>query len=174
MPIKSRSIRFEDSVVLLLSDLYRFALRFEKRPSFAEDLVQDTVLKALSRRDAFVEGTNLRRWLFCILRNTFYTAYKRQTREPVGLLTCVSGTAGNVDPDQEWSMRVNEVAVAIKHLSVGQRDALLLVASGVQYEDAAQACGCEVGTVKSRVNRARNQIALELGEENGQGGSTVR
>jgi len=173
MVIKGTSATFEESVVHLLSDLNRFALRFEKRPGYAEDLVQDTIVKALARRGGFVEGTNLRRWLFCILRNTFYTAYKRQIREPVGLVTCVSGTVCAMDPNQEWSMRVDEVEAAIGNLSETQRRALLLVASGVPYEEAAHACGCEIGTIKSRVSRARNHIVFELGEKNCEGGSSA-
>ena len=161
--------KFERDVIALRFDMKAFALGFEKQPSLADDLVQETMLKALLSRDSFVEGTNLRGWLFSILRNTFYTSYKRRAREPVGLSYCVSVGSEYVGPDQEWSLRLREVAASVNRLPIWQREALLLVAAGIQYAEAAAICSCEIGTVKSRVHRARGRLAVELGESSSAG-----
>ena len=130
--------------------------------SEADDLVQETLVKAWSHRDRFVPGTNLRAWLFTILRNTFYTALARRRRE-------VCDEDGSwaarltVAPNQEWKVSVEDLREALRGLPPTHREALVLVGgAGMTYQDAAEGCGCAGGTIKSRVNRARTRLAKIL------------
>jgi RNA polymerase sigma-70 factor (ECF subfamily) len=121
--------------------------------------VQDALVRAWQFRAGFRVGTNLKAWLYKILRNTFYTqsVKRRRTVQDVdgklaAQLTC--------NPDQEWRLVYDELLEALTHLSPDTRDALLLVvAAGLTYEEAADVAGCAVGTMKSRVNRARERLA---------------
>lgn len=164
---------FRDGIVASLPILRAFAISLTRKIDQAEDLVQDTVLKALSKQESFETGTNLQAWLITILRNGFLTAYRRSRREVAdedgshaAKLICV--------PDQEDRIVVQDLAAALARLPTEQRTAILLVgAEGLPYEEAAQALGCAVGTLKSRVNRARNRLAelMGLAGEDGIGGS---
>lgn len=130
--------------------------------SEADDLVQETLVKAWSHRERFVAGTNLRAWLFTILRNTFYTALTRRRRE-------VRDEDGSwaarltVPASQEWKVSVEELRQALHQLPPTHREALVLVGgAGMTYQEAAEVCGCAVGTIKSRVNRARARLVKIL------------
>ena len=152
-------------IVKLIPALRAFARTFCRHTTDADDLVQETLLKALANLDKFEPGTRMKSWLFTIMRNTFYTRIKIHNREAPGVLECVSGD-GAQEPTQELSYRVNEVVEALRKLPPHYREILTLVAVlGESYEAAAEICNCAVGTVKSRLNRARHQILLELGEE---------
>jgi len=131
-------------------------------PDRADDLVHDTLLKALGSMDSFTEGTNLTAWLFTILRNAYYSDYRKRRRE-------VEDAEGNyaktlkTQPAQGAHLEFQEFRAALDKLPQDQREALILVgASGFSYEDAAGICGCAVGTIKSRVNRARSKLAALL------------
>lgn len=133
----------------------------------ADDLVQETLCKAWNHLDSFKEGTNLKAWLFTILRNTFFSERRKRKRE-------VEDADGNLAarlsslPEQHGHMDMKDFQEALSKLPDDQREALILVgAAGFSYEEAAEISGCAVGTIKSRVNRARNRLAesLELGEE---------
>ena len=126
--------------------------------------MQETLTKAIAAIDRFEPGTNMKSWLFTIMRNTFYTRIKANTREAPGLLDCVSGMPITPAP-QEWSIRARELHQAIQRLPDQQRDVLILIGvMGISYEDTASICGCAMGTVKSRLNRARQKILEDLGE----------
>ena len=133
----------------------------------ADDLVQETLCKAWNHLDSFKEGTNLKAWLFTILRNTFFSERRKRKRE-------VEDADGNLAarlsslPEQHGHMDMKDFQEALSELPDDQREALILVgAAGFSYEEAAEISGCAVGTIKSRVNRARNRLAesLELGKE---------
>jgi len=114
-------------------------------------------VKAISHIHQFTPGTNLRAWLFTIERNTYYTAHQQRRRHAATPLEDDLGPV--VAPSQEWSVRVSVVQDAISQLSPGQRDTLLMVAGGgMSYEEAASVCRCALGTIKSRINRARNRL----------------
>ena len=136
-------------------------------PDRADDLVQDTVVRALANRSSFREGRNLQAWLFTILRNGFYTQLRKNARE----IEDADGTYASrlcTPPDQLDRLHVQELCAALEHLSIEHREVLLLVgAEGISYEDAALICGCAVGTIKSRVNRARQRLAELLGYTDG-------
>jgi RNA polymerase sigma-70 factor (ECF subfamily) len=153
--------------VRLIPALRAFARTFCRTPSDADDLVQETLMKALANLDKFEPGTKLKSWLFTIMRNTFYTRAKVLGREAPGLEENVSGDTP-IAATQETVARAREVQRALEKLPAHYREVLTLVAIlGESYEATAEICDCAVGTVKSRLNRARHQILQELGEEAG-------
>jgi RNA polymerase sigma-70 factor (ECF subfamily) len=139
--------------------LRAFAISLSGHIDRADDLVQDTLLRALANIDRFERGTNLNAWLFTILRNLFHSEYRKRRREvedPDGGYAATLRSA----PDQHSHLDFEDLRAALAKLPPDQREALLLVgAQGFSYEDAAGICGCAVGTVKSRVNRARKRLA---------------
>jgi RNA polymerase sigma-70 factor (ECF subfamily) len=157
---------FRDDVVAIVPHLRAFARTLTRGDTvLADDLVQDTVVSALQARDRFREGTNLKAWLFTILRNRFRSvvARKHVTAE-VG--TDDLGELSWTGPDQESRLEVTAFKRAFRALSPAQREVLVLAGvHGLPYERIAEICGCEVGTVKSRVCRARLQLKrMLLGE----------
>jgi RNA polymerase sigma-70 factor (ECF subfamily) len=127
--------------------------------------VQETVLRAISKQGLFEPGTNLQAWLFVILRNLFCSACRRTRREVEDPDGSYAATLISI-PDHEDRIMMKDLAAALAKLPEGQRKAILLVgAQGMSYEAAAQAIGCAVGTIQSRVNRARNRLAELMGLE---------
>ncbi len=152
-----------DELVQHLASLRAFALSLTRSSAAADDLVQDTILKAWSKIDQYTTGTNLRAWLFTILRNTYYSDIRKRRRE-------VSDSDGHhaarlsQKPDHDGRMALADFAKAFATLPVEQREVLVLVGSnGFSYEEAAETCGCAVGTIKSRANRGRKRLAELLG-----------
>lgn len=156
-----------DAIIGHLPAMRAFAVSLTRDLSAADDLVQDTIVKAWTNFDKFTEGTNLRAWLFTLLRNLFYSGRRRARREvadPDGLF--VAGLAEK--PAHDGRLALRDFAAAFNQLPDEQREALILVgASGFSYEEAAVTCGVAVGTVKSRANRGRKRLAelLHLGED---------
>jgi len=150
--------QWREDVVAMIPALRAFAWSLCHNGSDADDLVQDTLIKAWTNRDKFELGTNLRAWLFTILRNTYYTQAIRRRRE----VRDESGEyAANVrtPPTQDWSVAMRALQAALNQLPDEHREALILVgAAGLSYEEAAEICGCALGTIKSRVNRARARL----------------
>ena len=142
----------------MIPTLRAFAWSLSHNASDADDLVQDTLIKAWTHRDKFELGTNLRAWLFTILRNTYYTAVVRRRRE-VADEDGKHAAALSEAPTQEWSVAMHSLEAALQKLPAEHREALVLVgAAGLTYEEAAEICGCALGTIKSRVNRARARL----------------
>ena len=160
----SRTERLNAEIVELLPALHAFSRRFHRNANDADDLVQETLVKALGNLERFEEGTKLKSWLFTIMRNTYCSAYRRRRREPVGSVDDLSEYQLPVKSTQDWAMRALDVQAAIAKLRNTHRVALLLVVSGASYEEAAVICNCEIGTIKSRVNRARCHLLEMLGE----------
>lgn len=151
-------------ITTLIPALRAFARSFHREVDRSDDLVQDTLTRAIASIHTFQRGTRLKSWLFTIMRNRFYTDYKRRKREPTGEKECVSYLSV-MQPTQEWSQRGVELKAALQRLPDAQREVLVLIGVlGVSYEEAAKVCDCELGTVKSRLNRARKRLASELGE----------
>ncbi len=167
LPQASRDPR--DELPDHLPALRAFAISLTRNVAVADDLVQDTIVKAWTNFDKFTEGTNLRAWLFTILRNTFYSdkrKHRREVPDPEG----VHAASLFVKPAHDGRMAFTDFSAAFDKLSPEHREVLILVgASGFAYEDAAVMMGVAVGTVKSRANRARARLAellhLEKGEE---------
>ena len=151
---------FEHDVLALQPALLAFARRLAKQESDAEDLVQDTILKALAARHRFQKGTNLRAWLFTILRNRFCSRWRMSRREVVTGPEMID-LGGSTPATQETLLWASQAAEQLLfHLSPAHRDVILLVpVRGASYAEAAQILGCSEGTVKSRLNRARAVLA---------------
>ena len=149
---------WRDDVVRMIPALRAFAWSLCHNGSDADDLVQDTLIKAWTNREKFEPGTNLRAWLFTILRNTYYTQVIRRRREVRDEQGEYAGALKSA-PTQDWSVAMHAMQDALKHLPDEHREALVLVgAAGLSYEEAAEICGCAVGTIKSRVSRARARL----------------
>ena len=156
-----------DDIVTHLPALRAFALSLTQNSAQADDLVQDAVVKAWINFGKFELGSNLRAWLFTILRNLYYS-HRRKQRYEVADVGGVFAASLVVKPAHDGRLQLNDFLAAFRRLSPEQREALLLVgALGFTYEDAAQMCEVPLGTIKSRANRARLQIAetLELTRE---------
>jgi RNA polymerase sigma-70 factor (ECF subfamily) len=149
---------WRDDMVALIPALRAFAWSLSRNGSDADDLVQETLAKAWAHRDRFEPDTNLRAWLFTILRNTYYTAVVRRRREvadPGDILA--SGLSS--EATQDWTVTLTTMRQALDALPPEHREALILVgAAGLTYEEAAEICKCPLGTIKSRVNRARIRL----------------
>ena len=152
---------FVEDAMEFMPSLYSAALRMTRNPADAEDLVQETYLKAYRGFGGFQEGTNLRAWLFTILRNTYFSDCRRRRRE-VEDRDGVKAADLSVHPEQPGHLDMQDFRRALDSLPADQREALVLVgAAGFSYEEAAAISGCAVGTIKSRVNRARSKL-IEL------------
>ncbi|MDS9466803.1 RNA polymerase sigma factor [Paracoccus sp. MBLB3053] len=151
-----------------LPALRAFALSLTREGASADDLVQDTIVKAWTHIDKFQPGTNLRAWLFTILRNTFYSA-RRKTRREVSDTDGIIAARQATRPEHDGRLALEDFRKAFEQLPDEQREALILVgASGFSYEEAANMTGVAVGTVKSRANRGRRRLAELLKLENGE------
>jgi len=157
-----------EEIVVHLPALRAFARGLTGNASTADDLVQETVLKAWSKFDQFREGTNLRAWLFTILRNTFLSMRRKLSKEVADSEGSYAATLTS-KPDHDGRLAMQEMNVALNKLPVEQREAVLLVgALGFSVEEAAEACGCAPGTIKSRANRGRAALAEILGLSKGE------
>jgi RNA polymerase sigma-70 factor, ECF subfamily len=149
-------------MVQLVPQLHTFARSLCRDGVRADDLVQEALLRAIDNIERFKPGTNLKAWLFTIVRNEHYSQLRRRKFEahdvPSELLPEPS-----VPPDHDGELELRDLNRALAVLSPGQRAALILVsASGFSYEEAAAICGCAVGTIKSRVARARTALLAML------------
>ncbi|RKF14869.1 RNA polymerase sigma factor [Roseovarius spongiae] len=148
-----------DELVTHLPALRAFAMSLTRNSATADDLVQDAVVKAWSNFDKFETGTNLRAWLFTILRNTYYSLHRKRKREvedPDGIMA----DQLSEKPHHDGRLAMNDFREAFAQLTDEQREALVLVgAEGFSYEEAAEMCNCAIGTIKSRTNRARKRLA---------------
>jgi RNA polymerase sigma-70 factor (ECF subfamily) len=148
-----------DSILAAIPNLRAFGISLTGNVDRADDLVQETILRALKNIDSFEPGTNMSAWLFTILRNLFRSEYRKRKRE-VEDATGMYADSLKSQPEQATRLEFEELRAALDKLPDDQREAVILVgASGFSYEEAAAICGCAVGTIKSRVNRARNRLA---------------
>lgn len=170
---------FREEIITFLPSLRAFARALSGGDTMlADDLVQDTMLNALRAQHQFVEGTNLEAWLITILRNRFRSLRSRS--HVTAEVSCDDlESLATIPAPQEQSLNVAAFRAAFQRLPLAQREMLILVAvRGLSYETAAEICGCEVGTAKSRVNRARAVLRAVLLEDGpvkaaGQAGNAV-
>ena len=158
--------KFKADLLELIPFLRAFARSLCGNPDTADDLAQEALVKAWQARASFAAGTNLKAWLFTILRNQFYSDRRRAWRQvpwDEDAAERIPGASGQ----QSWAAELSDTTRALTALSDEQREALILVgAGGFSYEDAARICNCAVGTVKSRVARARRAlISILEGQE---------
>lgn len=151
-----------EAMLSAVPTLRAFAMSLCRNVDAADDLVQETLLRAWAHIDSFRPGTNMSAWLFTILRNHFRSDYRKRRHE----VRDVSGSYVETlksPPEQQGRVELEEFRVALAKLPPDQRDALLLIgASGFSYVDAAVICRVAVGTIKSRVNRARTGLSKLL------------
>ena len=160
-----RDIR--DGLLATVPSLRAFAISLTGNIDRADDLVQDTILRAWTHFDRFQPGTNLQAWLFTILRNLFHSEYRKRRREIEDPDSSFARRLA-VLPEQGARLDWADFSIAIAKLPRDQREALLLIgAEGFSYDETARICGVAVGTVKSRVNRARKRLVelLALGDD---------
>jgi RNA polymerase sigma-70 factor (ECF subfamily) len=149
------------ALIAEIPPLRAFAISLTGDADRADDLVQEALVKAWSAFASFQEGTSLRAWLFTILRNVFFSQYRKRRREVQDVDGIAAGQLVS-QPEQDVRLDLDDFKAALDRLPPDQREALILIgASGFSYEEAAEICGCAIGTVKSRVNRARTRL-LEM------------
>jgi RNA polymerase sigma-70 factor (ECF subfamily) len=166
---------FEAAVLPLLSDLYAIAIRYTREPSDAQDLVQETVLRAYAAWGSFVPGSNCRAWLIRILTNSFINHYRRGrsyrsfTRRSEDEQVCAlygnEIRPENRDPEQRLTGGTfgDEVTRALDSLGEDYRVVVMLAdVEGMKYKEIAELLGCPIGTVMSRLFRARRQLEEKL------------
>lgn len=150
---------FRKGLLDAIPNLRAFANSLTNDAARADDLVQETLTKAWAKQTSFAPGTNQKAWLFTILRNTYFSEFRKKRREVEDVDGAMAETL-STGPAQQDVVDVSDMMEALKKLPDEQREALLLVAAeGFSYEDAAEIAECAVGTVKSRVNRARKRLA---------------
>ncbi len=151
-----------EEMVSLVPQLHTFARSLCRDGVRADDLVQEALLRAFVNLERFKPGTNLKAWLFTILRNEHYSQLRRRKFEAYDIARDQLPEP-SVPPDHDGELELRDLNRALTALSPGQRAALILVsASGFSYEEAASICGCAVGTIKSRVARARTALLAML------------
>ena len=150
---------FRDDMIRAMPALRAFAFSLVGEGSRADDLVQEALVKAWANRDSFRPGTNFSAWLFTILRNQFYTEIRKRRREIEDADGSHAATLTSL-PEQEGVVTLQALRAKLDQIPELQRVALMLVgAEGYTYEEAAERLQCKVGTVKSRVSRARAYLA---------------
>lgn len=152
------SAAFKADLLAAIPSLRAFGVSLAQNADKADDLVQETLVKAWDKHASFQPGTNLKAWLFTILRNEFYSQMRKRGREvqdSEGLMTARLA----VHPSQPGQLDFKDFKSALEQLPEDQREAIMLIgALGFSYEEAAEICGCAVGTIKSRVSRARTRL----------------
>lgn len=149
---------------VLLPELRAFARFLARDRVVADDLVQDTVLRALNALHQFQPGTSLKAWLFTILRNAFYEQRRRHTRETAVIEASLDRTEA-AEPTQDLRADITDLQGLIWALTPLLREALILIgAQELSYEEAAAVCGVPVGTMKARLSRARSALAVAMKE----------
>jgi RNA polymerase sigma-70 factor (ECF subfamily) len=155
--------QFRQHLLAAIPKLRAFALSLASHADHADDLVQETLMKAWNHQNSFQDGTNIKAWLFTILRNEYFSQLRKRRREVEdadGDYAASVMTPGG----QESQLDMADLRIALQQLPADQREAVVLVgASGFSYQEVADICHVPVGTVKSRVNRARNKLAVLLG-----------
>jgi RNA polymerase sigma-70 factor (ECF subfamily) len=158
IPAQGDETDFRRQLLLLVPYLRAFAQTLSRNPDTADDLAQEALANAWNARSTFQTGTNLKAWLFVILRNIFYSAHRRKWRQAdwdEGAMERLLVTPAT----QEASMDLVDLRRALALLPDEQREALILVgAGGFSYQEASSICACPLGTIKSRLARARTAL----------------
>lgn len=164
MSTRSADQARRSEVASLIPALRALAHAFCLRPEQADDLVQVTLDRALARIDHLEGDIKLRSWLFAIMRNAFQSQHERRAPDEVAMPPRVGQHAVS-EAQHSGALMADEVMHALNRLPQHHREILVLIVMlGERYEDAAVICDCRIGTVKSRLNRARRQLTIELGE----------
>lgn len=149
---------FKAGLVALIPRLRAYAMSLTRTPALADDLVQDTLERAWRARDGFRPDSDLRIWLFTILRNRFTDSYRRQ-KNTVQDVNGQHAIRVSSPAEQHWRLQYDDLLQAMARLPPDSRSALILISgAGLTFEEAAKVCGCPISTLKSRVQRARRSL----------------
>jgi len=152
-----------ETMIQLIPSLRAFAVSLTGSTVSADDLVQETLLRAIASFSSFEPGTNMGAWLFTILRNQVFSQYRRERRTTEYYRSLQDLQSGKIPPDQYSRLELDDLRKGLATLPREQREAIILVgASGFSYDEAAAICGCAAGTIKSRVSRARARLTQML------------
>lgn len=162
---KAEVLALQQQMLAFAPQLRAYAMSISRSADRSDDLVQETMLRAISKIDTFQAGTKLGAWLTTILRNCYLSDLRRRRHEVEDVDGCYSESL-RVAPEQEGQLEYKEFCAALREIPFDQREALMLVgAAGLSYEDTATLCRTTTGTIKSRINRARSRLAALLGIE---------
>jgi RNA polymerase sigma-70 factor (ECF subfamily) len=159
---------FSEEVTYEAKPLKGFAMKLTQNPDDAEDLLQDTLLKALANKDKFQEGTNLKGWLYTIMKNIFINKYRRAVKSKIffddteGQYYINSATSGTSRNEGESSLILKDIRTAIEGLSSKLRDPFMMSYTGYKYEEIASFLHLPLGTVKVRIHNARQELMKSL------------
>ena len=172
-PPRSRSSVVEEEVIACLPHLRAFARSLTGDRDRADDLVQDAVLRALGAAEQFTPGTNFKAWIFTILRNLYFNEFRRNPFlfRP---LEAADMEMHATSPAQQAGLEFDDFRRAFRSFRRAARGPGACCGDGFKYEEAAAICGCAVGTIKSRVSRARRDLQAMLGEAPAQAPGTNR
>ncbi|MBN9084482.1 MAG: sigma-70 family RNA polymerase sigma factor [Rhizobiales bacterium] len=163
---KFGTVSIQQQILGFEPQLRAYAMSLSRSADKSDDLVQETMLRAISKIETFRPGTNLGAWLTTILRNCYLSDLRRRRNEVEDADGCYSESL-RAAPEQEAVLEYKEFWTALREIPFDQREALLLVgAAGLSYEDTAMLCRTTTGTIKSRINRARQRLAALLAIEN--------
>jgi RNA polymerase sigma-70 factor (ECF subfamily) len=153
---------FRDQITVVIPQMRAFARTLCRNLAEADDLAQEALAKAWANRSSYQPGTNLKAWVFTILRNQFFSDKRRSWRQqPLDQEVAERTLMAISNPDA--TLELDDVRRALAMLPDEQREALILIGvAGLPYEEASQICGCAEGTIKSRVSRARVRLAQIL------------
>jgi RNA polymerase sigma-70 factor (ECF subfamily) len=166
MQVTKDPMDVEAMLLDVIPHLRAFARSLTRNRDQADDLTHDAVVRALAAIDQFTPGTNFKAWMFTILRNLYYNECRKRWIKSTPLDE-MGGDEPSIGPSQEANLEFNDFRRAFWQLNADQREVLILVgASGFSYEEAAEVCNCRVGTVKSRVSRARAELKQILEQGN--------
>jgi RNA polymerase sigma-70 factor (ECF subfamily) len=152
---------FRDDLLKTIPKLRAYAVRLCRTTDRGDDLVQETLVNALANANSFEPSSNMTAWLYAILRNEFYSEYRKRRREVEDHDNRYANRLW-VSPSQDGHVYLLDVRDALDRLTAEHREALLLSVTGLSYDEAAAVCGCAVGTMKSRTSRARDRLAQML------------
>lgn len=155
--------QFEMEVLALRPHLYKYARRFVRSTNDRDDLVQETIAKALVNHERFEPGRALGPWLFRIMRNQFIDDFHQRKREP-HFEDEASGMPISTGPTQDWNLYVKDAAILLGNMPDHIRTAVLDISCGASYQDTAVKIGCEIATLKTWVGRARKSMRANMGD----------
>ena len=156
--MKKQTAPVKEVMLAAIPGLRAFAISLCGNADRADDLVQEALIRALANIDSFEPGTNMSAWLITILRNLYRSEYRKRRREVEDATGSYADRLRSL-PDQEGHVEMAEFQTALARLPHDQREALILIgALGFSHEEVANICGCAIGTIKSRVNRARRHL----------------
>lgn len=161
------ALEFDSKIQGLSRFLRPFALKLTRDAEDADDLMQETMLKAITNREKFSEGTNLKAWLYTIMKNTFITQYHRMVRRNTFIDTTdnlhyINSPSSVTDNKSSSTFALEDINEAIEKLKAEYRDPFLMHFRGFKYHEIAVQLGIPIGTVKNRIHIARKHLKSDL------------